>query len=101
MPFRQWRLPGNFEDSLRKTLFPKLNPEAPTAFADRLVKNLYCLLQSKGDYEIGKTILETFENHLYQEMELAQLTRSPSDGCSVVGRERKPRFFVEQFIPLS
>lgn len=73
--FQAMAVAQNFEDSLRKTLFPKLNPEAPTAFADRLVKNLYCLLQSKEDYEVGKTILETFENHLYQEMELAQLTR--------------------------
>jgi SNF2 family DNA or RNA helicase len=70
--FQAMAVAQNFEDSLRKTHFPRLNPEAPTAFSDRLVKNLYCLLQSKVDYEICKTILDTFENQLYQELELAR-----------------------------
>ncbi|PKM59095.1 MAG: helicase SNF2 [Firmicutes bacterium HGW-Firmicutes-4] len=70
--FQAMAVAQNFEDSLRKTHFPRLNPEAPTAFSDRLVKNLYCLLKSKVDYEICKTILDTFENQLYQELELAR-----------------------------
>lgn len=73
--FQAMAVAQNFEDSLRKTLFPRLNPEAPTAFTDRLVKNLYCILQSQVDYEICKTILEEFENHLYQELELARRTQ--------------------------
>lgn len=70
--FQAMAVAQNFEDSLRKTLFPRLNPDAPTAFSDRLVKNLYCLLQSKEDYESCKTILDEFENQLYQELELAR-----------------------------
>jgi DNA repair protein RadC len=39
--FQAMAVAQNFEDSLRKTHFPRLNPEAPTVFSDRLVKNLY------------------------------------------------------------
>lgn len=70
--FQAMAVAQNFEESLRKTLFPRLNPEAPTALSDRLVKNLFCLRQSKADYEICKTILDEFENHLYQELEQAR-----------------------------
>lgn len=70
--FQAMAVAQNFEESLRKTLFPRLNPEAPTALSDRLVKNLFCIRQSKADYEICKTILDEFENHLYQELEQAR-----------------------------
>lgn len=70
--FQAMAVAQNFQDSLRKTHFPRLNPEAPTVFSDRLVKNLYCLLQSKVDYKICKTILNEFENHLYQELDQAR-----------------------------
>lgn len=70
--FQAMAVAQNFEDSLRKTIFPRLNPDVPTAFSDRLVKNLYCLLLSKADYESCKTILDEFENQLYQELEQAR-----------------------------
>ncbi len=90
--FQAMAVAQNFEDSLRKTLFPRLNPDAPTAFSDRLVKNLYCLLQSKEDYESCKTILDEFENQLYQEQELARRIQN-SFRWLFTGAEKKEAAF--------
>lgn len=65
----------NFEESVRNTCFPRLDPEHPTAISSKLVKNLFCILKSQENIALCKSILDTFENRLYMDLEQTKRTK--------------------------